>query len=196
VSEYKGLEPALGRVAIAEGIVASPTEVADGVVCPRGAIDAGEVPRAQQTRQWPRITTGGFHAVAGFVRNEGGCNHPTVVTFLAQISGEPRATGPSCIDKEETVSLGLAFAAEVIAVGLSRPHGSQGGDLSTVVRSDLCDCDAVLMAIKADVACARMVRGGPPSACRAGVGMWWLWLLARSPMVTPEGSQPFGSHDV
>jgi hypothetical protein len=56
-------------------------------------------------------------------------------------------------------SLGWEFSAEVIDVGLSRPDGSEVGDLSPVVLSDIRDRNGVLMDIKTDVACARLVHG-------------------------------------
>jgi hypothetical protein len=82
-----------------------------------------------------------------------------VVTFLAQLSVKPIATGPGFIAKDEMLSLGWECSDEVIEVGLSRPDGAKVGDLSTVVLSDICDRDGVCMDIKTNVECARLVHG-------------------------------------
>jgi hypothetical protein len=107
----------------------------------------------------PGITTVGVHAVAGFFRNERGCDDPTVVTFFAQIPGEPLAAWPGFIDENEMVSLGLECADAVIDVGLSRPDGAEVGALSTVVLRDRRDRERVFMDIQANGKGARLVHG-------------------------------------
>jgi hypothetical protein len=57
------------------------------------------------------------------------------------------------------LSLGLEFSDQVIDVGLSRPDGSEVGNLSTVVLSDISDRDGFFMDIETDVKRARLAHG-------------------------------------
>jgi hypothetical protein len=78
---------------------------------------------------------------------------------LAQIAVKPIATWSGFIDQDEMLSLGLACSDEVIDVGLSRPEGSEVGDLSTVVLRDIRNRDGLFMDIEADVKRARLAHG-------------------------------------
>jgi hypothetical protein len=84
---------------------------------------------------------------------------PNRYHLCAQIPVEPIAAWPGVIDADERWSLGVECSDEVIEVGLSCPDGAEGGDLSTVVLSDLRDRDGVFMDIEPDVKRARLAHG-------------------------------------
>ena len=154
-----GVPAALGGFESIDGIFTGAGEVTDGFSAHGGALDGGEIPGAHQAGPWPGIPTGGGDAVASFVRQEGGGYDPTVVTLVAQIPGEPRATGPGFLDEDALVRRGVACADPVIAGGWSRPDGAAVGDLSAMVLSDRGAREGVVRAIEPDRQRARLAHG-------------------------------------
>lgn len=67
VSAPARLAATLGVLKSAAGVFTCPAEVAHGVVCPRGAIDRGEIPRARPAGPWHGVPAVGVDAVTGFL---------------------------------------------------------------------------------------------------------------------------------
>jgi hypothetical protein len=112
--------------------------------------------RTHQPHQLYGVTVVGFDPVARLFRNQGWGDDPVDVASFGKVAVEPVATGAGFIDKNQMFRLGLEFAGEVVDIGLCRPDGADGGDLSTVILRDICDRNGVFMDIETDLECARL----------------------------------------
>jgi hypothetical protein len=155
----KGFQAKLGRLAIVERIFTRTAQITQGVVCDRWDIDRGAIPRAHQPRQVDRITTVGFHAVAGLFGHEGGRDDPADMAWFRQIAREPRPTGARLIDEDQVCGFGLPLAHELIKVAWPRANGAQVDDRSVVIVSDRGHSAGVLVDSQPNIKGARGTHG-------------------------------------
>jgi hypothetical protein len=97
VSAQAGREPALGRLAIAEGRGPGPREVAKGCLVDRGDLPCGALPRAGQPGEWHGVPAGGCDAIPGFLGQQCGRHAPAGRTVLPPRAGKPAATEATAI---------------------------------------------------------------------------------------------------
>ena len=157
--QQKGFQAKLGRLEIVERLFTRPTEVTNGFVCDRWDIDRREIPRAHQPRQLDRITTVGFHAVAGLFGNQGGGDDPAELTFFHAIPVAPVAARSRFVDEDQMFGFGLQLAHEVINVTWAGADGPAVGDLSAGLFRDVSDGNRVFVDIQSDVTRARLAHG-------------------------------------
>jgi hypothetical protein len=159
VPEPKGCEPELGGLEITDGVFTRPTENTEGCIVDRRDRDRGQITRAHQAGQWDGVTPVSLDAIAGLVGHPGWGDDPAVMALLRQLTLEPVATRPRCIDQDQGLGLGWPLAHAWINSGLPGADGAEGDDLSVVVFGDVGDGTRVLMDIHADVPRARLAHG-------------------------------------
>jgi hypothetical protein len=145
--------------AFADGILTSPAQVTTGFIRNRGDVDGDEVTRAYQAGQVDGVTAIGFHPVARLVGNQRGGDDPTALALFHEIPGEPVATRPRLIDKDQRFGLGVHVAHELITIGLPGADRAEIDDLGVVVCGDIGYGNRVFVAIHADVKHARLLHG-------------------------------------
>jgi hypothetical protein len=159
VAEEKGVEPARGGVASAEGLFASPAAVAERFVCHRGDSDAGEGTGAPQAGALDGVAPLGVEAGARLVGQESGRDDPAHRAFGGQIAREPVPAGACVIAKDEVWGVGVQRAHELLTVGLPGTEGAKVEALGLVIVGDRGHRDGIVVDIQTDGACARVTQG-------------------------------------
>jgi hypothetical protein len=159
VSEQQGVEPALGGLEIAEGLVTSPAEVAEGFIVHRGDIDGGESTRAHQTGPWDGVTTVSLDASASLFGHQGRGDDPADMASFGKITLAPVATRPRFIDQDQVWGLGWHRSHALINIGLPGADGAEVDHLSLVICGDRGHGDGVFVDIPSNGKRARLVQG-------------------------------------
>jgi hypothetical protein len=159
LAQENRFEAKLGGLEITEGIVTRPTQLTDGVVLDRGDLDGGEIPRAHQPRQWPRVTPVSVQAVARVLGHEGRSDDPAAMAWFRQIAREPGPTGSRFIDDDQGLGVGVQRAHELLEIGLPGADGAEVAHLSVVSLGDISTGNGLFMPIPSDGQCARVTHG-------------------------------------
>jgi hypothetical protein len=159
VPAHTGIEPARGGLESPPGLVMGAGASPPRVICHRGAIDAGESPRAPQPRPWHGVTTVGVHPVAGLVGHEGGRDAPTALAVLRQRARAPGPTGARGSDADQGRGLGVPRAHAWSKVAWPRATGASVEDRSVVRVGDRGHGAGVLVDIQPPRACASVRHG-------------------------------------
>ena len=112
-------------------------QVADRLVRDRGDIDRRERPSAHQPGERQRVTSVRLHAVAWFLREERGGDHPAAEGLLGAIAGEPSPPGTGLRDPAKRRGLRLECADQGIAVALPGADGASEDHLGAPLCRDL-----------------------------------------------------------
>jgi hypothetical protein len=128
VPQEKGFAPKLRGLEIVDGICTLPAQVPHGFILNRWDIDRGEVARAHQSSLFDGVTTVGFDPIPRLLGDQGGRDDPADLALFGQVTGEPIATWPSFIDKDEVEAFGLQPTDKFIDIALSRTDVPKGDD--------------------------------------------------------------------
>jgi hypothetical protein len=81
------------------------------------------------------------------------------MALLREIAREPGPTGSRFIDQDQMLGFGWHLADEVVHVTWACADGTEGGDLGTVLLSDVGNRNRLFMGISSDVKRARLRHG-------------------------------------
>jgi hypothetical protein len=129
LAQEKGLEAILRSFEVTDAILTGATQISNGFVIDLGDVDGGEVARTPQPGQVLGLAAVGVDPVAGFVRNQGGGDHPTSMPRLGQIAVQPIAARPGLVDKDKVFSLRVPLSNQFVEVTLAGADRPQGDDL-------------------------------------------------------------------
>jgi hypothetical protein len=154
-----GLQARLRSGAVTAASLPGATPLAPGGVIDLGAGDGGEVARTPQPGQLAGIAAVGVDPLPGFVRQQGGCDHPTGMPPLAQIAIQPSAARPGFVDQDAGCGLRVQWSKQCVEVTRAGADRPQGDDRRAVVLAHGGDRDGLLMDIHADRQQARLGQG-------------------------------------
>jgi hypothetical protein len=157
--QEKRLEPKLGGLEIADGIIRRPAQVTNGFIRTRRDIDRREITRAYQAGELDGVTTVGFHPIARLLGDERWGNDPADVAVLREIVVEPLPTWTRFIDKDQMMAFGWQLADEQVDVALPSANGAKVDAVSAVFFGRICDSNRLLMNIHTDIERARLCHG-------------------------------------
>jgi hypothetical protein len=150
---------ALGGRVVSPRLSAGAGAIAPGVIVALGTSAGGARTRAQQARQWDRITTGGVHAVAGLWGPPCRRDDPAALAVCRQLACAPRPTRSRGIDEDQGCGVGWQRAPAWSHVAWPRPHGATGEDRSVVLVGAISHRDGVRVDLQTAIECASLGHG-------------------------------------
>jgi hypothetical protein len=107
------------------------TQIAEGSVFDGRHVDARQIPRVEQPREFDGIASVGLHLVAGPLRDERGRHDVTIEPLARQIAMEGVATRPGLVGKHQRRRLRSKPPVQFVEVRLPRTdraeiHGRLG----------------------------------------------------------------------
>jgi hypothetical protein len=109
VTQQERFEPMPRTALVIDGIGASATQVADGLVCSLWDINGGELSRAQQSGYGPGVALIGFKGRAGLFRNKGRGSNQAGHIELFEATGDHKPARAGFVSDLE-VGPGVSFA--------------------------------------------------------------------------------------